>query len=247
MASSPPSTVLHGVPISQPVRAVLFAAAYKGLALELKHTMPGRKGPKGTKSLEFAAINSWGATVPALTESSGDGSIWSLSESGAILTYLADKHGWEDLYPVEHHARAVVDRYLHWHHRNTREITIWLFAPAVRADMPVLPAAVHAGRKAVAGVFATIERNLVAAGTGFLCSGITGPTLADFACYAEVGQCGPDFGALWDFSELPATRAWMARMEALPGFEATHASLRKFAPRLREMVSAYDAAMGSKL
>ena len=52
------TTVLHGVPISQPVRAVLFAAAYKGLALELKPTMPGRKGPKGTKSadLEFSVF-----------------------------------------------------------------------------------------------------------------------------------------------------------------------------------------------
>ena len=249
------SVTLYGVPISQPVRAILFACAYKGLAVDLKPRMPGQKGAKGTQSAEFGAINPWGATVPAISEGEG-AAMWTLSESPAILAYLASKHGWDDLYPPEPRARAAVDRYLHWHHRGSREVTLALFAPAVRKDLQISPGAVAALRKNVAGIFATIEKNLAAAaaaaaaaggsGPTFLCGG-SQPTLADFCCFAELGQCKPEFGNLWDFSGLPATSALMAAMEALPGFEASHKPLKKFAPVLQKMVAKFNAKLEAKL
>ena len=138
---------------------------------------------------------------------------------------------------------------MHWHHRNTREVTLALFAPAVRKDLKISPGAVAALRKNVVGIFATIEKNLAAvaaaaggSGPAFLCGG-SQPTLADFCCFAELGQCKPEFGNLWDFSGLPATSAWMAAMEALPGFEASHKPLKKFAPVLQKMVAKFNAKM----
>ena len=91
-------------------------------------------------------------------------------------------------------------------------------------------------------------RLVAAGGSGptFLCGG-NQPTLADFCCFAELGQCKPEFGNLWDFSGLPATSAWMAAMEALPGFEASHKPLKKFAPVLQKMVAKFNAKLEAKL
>lgn len=62
-----------------------------------------------------------------------------IGEGAAILAYLATKYACEDLYPSDLRKRALVDEYLHWHHRNTRNITLAYFATVVRRDiqMPV--------------------------------------------------------------------------------------------------------------
>jgi glutathione S-transferase len=52
-----------------------------------------------------------------------------ISEAAAIMTYLSSKHGWTDMYPKELPKRALVDQYLHWHHSNTRKITVVFFRP----------------------------------------------------------------------------------------------------------------------
>ena len=46
-----------------------------------------------------------------------------LTESAAILSYLADTHRWGDLYPTDKAARAKVDEYLHWHHGGVRSFS----------------------------------------------------------------------------------------------------------------------------
>ena len=50
-------------------------------------------------------------------------------ESSAILTYLAVKYEWTDLYPTDLQTRSRIDQYLAWHHSNTRKITTDLFRP----------------------------------------------------------------------------------------------------------------------
>ncbi len=44
-------------------------------------------------------------------------------------------------------------RYLHWHHRNTREITLRLFAPLVRPDLKIPADEVARGPAVVSKVF----------------------------------------------------------------------------------------------
>ena len=85
-------------------------------------TMPGSNKEGGSRHPDFLAKFPMGI-VPSME----DGDV-RLSESHAILTYLGDKHGWE-MYPKDPVERARVQEYLHWHHRNTREITLALFAP----------------------------------------------------------------------------------------------------------------------
>ena len=61
-----------------------------------------------------------------------------LGESGAILTYLADKHQWHDLYgdpatDAGRKRRAKVDQYLHAHRRGARESFVHVI-PHMRKD-----------------------------------------------------------------------------------------------------------------
>jgi glutathione S-transferase len=125
--------VLYGVDGSQPVRSVKWLLEMKGLDYKYVETMPGSR--KGTRSPDFLARNPTGH-VPFLEDP--DAGV-ALSEGAAILAYIASKHGFHDLYPATATARVAIDEYLHWHHRNTRSVTIGFFAPLVRLDLK-LPA-----------------------------------------------------------------------------------------------------------
>ena len=94
-----------------PGRGVVFAA--EGKKFELQLVNPGGKGKNGTKTQKFLELNP-GGTIPVLED---DGFV--LAESNAIVTYLANKYQWTDLYPSEKdpRRRALVDWYLHYHHR----------------------------------------------------------------------------------------------------------------------------------
>jgi glutathione S-transferase len=65
--------------------------------------------------------------IPALESSCGA----HLTESAAILAFLADKHGWSDLYPTDITQRAKVNEYMHWHHNgvgNNTAILLFFFS-----------------------------------------------------------------------------------------------------------------------
>ena len=59
-------------------------------------------------------------------------------------TYLADKHGWSDLYPQDPLARARINEYLHFHHRNTR-YCLSPFATTARRYKPGIATRVAGG------------------------------------------------------------------------------------------------------
>lgn len=79
---------LYGVPLSQPVRAVVWPCLIKRVQFSFETAVPGMSGRIGTKGPDFRAKFPLG-TVPALL----DGDV-QLSESTAIATYLADKFKW---------------------------------------------------------------------------------------------------------------------------------------------------------
>ena len=75
------------------------------------------------KTDEFLRINPAGQ-VPAIKEENGN-DVWLLSESHAILRYLADSRQVADhWYPKDLKTRAMVDRYLDSHHQDMREKTL---------------------------------------------------------------------------------------------------------------------------
>jgi glutathione S-transferase len=204
-ASSQPLR-LHGVPFSQPVRAVIWLMLHKGLAFDLVPVSPGSKNDGGSRSPAYLARNPAG-TIPML------------GESHAILCYLANRHGWHDVYPTEPQARARVDWYLHYHHRNVREGSIGLVAPRIRKDLNFPEAVLQTAQAIFNRALRTLE-------TGWLAQSrfIAGDqvTLADFSAYAEIGQLQAGFLNLFDFTPHANLSRWLDAMRAVRGHDDAH-------------------------
>uniref|UniRef100_A0A6U8UKD7 Glutathione transferase n=1 Tax=Zooxanthella nutricula TaxID=1333877 RepID=A0A6U8UKD7_9DINO len=212
--------------ISQPARALAWACACEGTEVDEVTIMPG----KDTRSAEYRQRGPITA-VPRLEE---DGFV--LNESHAIMCYLGDRHGWK-LYPSDPQVRARVHQYMNWHHQNTRRITLALFAPVMRPDIPLPKETIDLWKKEISspqGTLNSIEQWLSA--SKWLCGDM--PTLADLSCYCEVGQCLDKYTGLFgihgiDLAPYPRLNAWLAECERLPGYEKSHAMLKDLAPKIK--------------
>ncbi|MEX6507225.1 glutathione S-transferase family protein [Jiella sp. M17.18] len=131
-----------------------------------------------------------------------------LSDSNAILTYLVERYGdsalWRGADPVE---KAQVQR---WLSIAAGEIAS---GPCAARLVTLFGADLdHEAAKAKAhALFAVMETHL--ADRDWLVS--DRPTLADIAGYSYIAHA-PEGGV--SLSPYPAIRAWLARIEALPGF-----------------------------
>ena len=99
---------IYGVPFSQPVRAVLWLLLMKRQTFELVMVNPGSSGENGSRHPDYLKMNPAG-TIPCLLEPDTG---FSVGESHAIMTYLADKYGWSDVYPEALQMRAKMNAYL---------------------------------------------------------------------------------------------------------------------------------------
>lgn len=211
---------LYGVPFSQPVRAVIWLLLYKGMPFELKMTNPGYAGEKGSRHPDFLAKNP-GGTIPCLEEPDTG---FVMAEGHAILCYLCNRHGWTDLYSEQPSERAIVDWYLHYHHRNLREASVALITPKVRKDLNIPKAMQEQSLKAV-------ERALLVLDQGWLADRqfLAGDALsiADFAAYMEIGQLQPCFTNLYDFSSLPNVGRWLTAMQQVKAHDQAHIALKE--------------------
>lgn len=171
--------------------------------LEIPHTLVDVDLPQGEhRQPAFLALNPLGQ-VPVLE----DGELV-LAESNAILVYLASRYapsaGWLPRDPVE---AALQQR---WFALSVSLLGTGGVASArYRAitGQPIDPAWQAAGHQ----VFARVEDQL--ARTAFLVA--DRPTLADLSFYGYTAQAPIGGIALDDY---PRLRAWLARIEALPGF-----------------------------
>ena len=96
--------IVYGVPFSQPVRSVLWLLLIKKMPFELKLINPGSSSEGGSRHPDYLKKFPTG-TIPSYEEPNSG---FFLSESHAILSYLCDKHGWQDFYPVNLEDRARV-------------------------------------------------------------------------------------------------------------------------------------------
>ena len=80
--------IVHGVPLSQPWRAVVWPLLIKRLPFTTVLAVPGGVGKVATSAPHFLAKFPTG-TVPAIEAPCGA----QLAEAAAILTFLADTHG----------------------------------------------------------------------------------------------------------------------------------------------------------
>lgn len=190
---------LHYFPLSGHAhRAQLFlgllGAPYEPVFVDLK------KGAQ--KSEAFLALNPFGQ-VPVLED--GETVI---PDSNAILVYLAKKYGRTDWLPETPAEAAAVQR---WLSVAAGQIA---FGPCAARLVTLFGAAFnHAEVVARAhAILKLVEETL--AGRDWLVGGKT-PTIADVALYSYIARA-PEGDV--DLSPYEKVRAWLKRVEALPGF-----------------------------
>ena len=189
---------LHGFALSGHAhRAALFASLI-GADVEVVET-DLRRGAH--KRPEFLALNPFGQ-VPVLVD--GETVV---PDSNAILVYLAKKLGRTDWLPEDPAGAAEVQR---WLSVAAGQIA---FGPAAARLVTVFGAKLDAA-EAIAraeAVLAHVEKRLT--GRDWLAA--DRPTIADVALYSYVARA-PEGNV--DLAPFPAVRAWLGRVEALPGF-----------------------------
>lgn len=213
-----PAPILYGVPFSQPVRAVMWLMLHHDAPFEMVLINPGSKGENGTRHPDYLAKNPAG-TIPMIEDPSTG---FVLAEAHAILTYLCNRNGWTDVYPVDPEARARIDWYLHFHHRNVREASLGLVAPRIRKDLEIPEAMQTAARSTLTRALEGIEAGWLGE-SGYLVGDT--PTLADFAAYVEIGQLRPEYTNVFDFSAFPRVRRWLDAMQEVKGHDDVHVVL----------------------
>lgn len=191
---------IHHVPLSGHAhRAVLFASllGLKPELVEVDLAAGAHKQP------EFLALNPFGQ-VPVLED---DGVV--VADSNAILVYLAKKTGRTDWLPENPAGAAAVQR---WLSVAAGELA---YGPCAARLITVFGADFNAEEVIARAhvLLARLERHL--SGRQWLAA--DHPTIADVALYSYLARA-PEGNV--DLSAYGQVRAFLARIEALPGFVA---------------------------
>ncbi len=200
---------LYHNPLSPNVRRVRLTAAVLGLKLD-EHVVDFAKGEH--KSAAYLAINPNGA-VPTLVD--GD---FALSESRAIMQYLAAQKPESGLLPRDEKARADVTRWQFW------DAAHWSPALAAIAFERILKAMMNLGapdmakiednlksfRRFGAVLNARLDGKQYVVGNALTVADLT---LASSLMYAKQAEI--------PVAEFPNVEAWFGRITALDGWKAT--------------------------
>src|SRR5688572_28084138 len=156
-----------------------------------------------------------------------------LTESSAIMKYIADKSG-TPLYPKDVQKRARVNERMDWFNTNFyREIGYHLVYPQVyphhaRQTEEITKATAEWGKQKVAPAFEVLD-TWVLGNNPFTCG--ADMTIADIFG-AQLVSCGELVGV--DLSPYPNVSRWMTKMKALPEWSAVNAIHDAFAASLKE-------------
>jgi glutathione S-transferase len=206
---------IHGVPLSQAVRAVLWVLFNKELPFELVLTVPGSKAENGTRHPDY--LNKFpNGTIPALEDPQTG---FLLAESHAIMCYLCNKYEWVDLYPKGHEERAKIDDFLHYHHRNIKEASLAYFAPMARPDLGLTDDVINMAKRLFKNGLNALETQWLKK-NNYICGDKA--TIADMAAYVEVGQLQSQFTNLFNFEPFPNINRWLERMTQMKGHDDVH-------------------------
>jgi glutathione S-transferase len=177
---------------------------------------------------EFLAINPNGM-VPVLED--GD---FRLTESSAIVKYLADKAG-SPAYPKDLRARARVNEMMDWFNSNLYKdlgyglVYAQAFPHHKRPSDVVQAGTLEWGKAKTQGWLKILDSSLIGPKNAFLCG--TQITLADYLG-AEMIAAGGLIRC--DYSAYPNIQRWMGNMKALPSWAKTHEAIEGFAASLAD-------------
>ena len=215
---------LYYHPISSTSRPVLLFAAETGLPLELQivDLFTGEHFQTA-----FEAINP-NHLVPVLED--GD---FRLTESSAILKYLAEKTG-SPLYPKELKARARVNERMDWVNTQlSRDLAYGCVYPQIfsfhkRRSDEAQAATLAWGQERARGWMKVLDAHILGANP-WLCG--DAPTIADyqassFVALAEIIGC--------DFTAYPNIQRWLGRMKALKSWKQVNEAIDGYAATLKD-------------
>ncbi len=202
MSPNNPSSplIIHDFEKSGHAHRVRLMASLLGLPVDLKHIdLVG--GEQQTE--EFLKLNPFGQ-VPVLED---DGNV--VRDSTSILIYLAKKYGGETWLPSDAVGAALVQRYL-----SIASNEIYR-GPCCARLVTVFNAELdHNACKEVAHkILAILDADLKK--KEFLAA--AHPTIADVACYSYIAHAPEGDVSLDEYKNI---KAWLKRIEALPGFVA---------------------------
>ena len=189
---------LHGFALSGHSHRVELFLALLGLPYE---SIPVDLAGGAHKQADFLALNSFGQ-VPVIQ----DGDV-TLADSNAILVYLATRYGNEQWLPRDPVGAARVQR---WLSVAAGQVA---FGPAAARLVTVfrVPHNHEEAKARAHGLFAVMETELRQ--TPFLAG--ASASIADIANYTYIAHAPEGEVSL---AAYPCLRAWLARVEALPGF-----------------------------
>jgi glutathione S-transferase len=204
---------LYYHPVSTTSRPLVLFAAENKVALDLQvvDLMTGEHYKP-----QYEAINP-NHLVPLLED--GD---FRLSESSAILKYMADKTD-SPLYPKDLQARARVNERMDWINTQlNRELCYGVVYPQVfphhkRPSEETQSATLQWGKERAQGWLKVLDESILGKDNKFLCGDTM--TIADyfgagFVSAGEIVGC--------DYAGYPNVQKWLARMKALKSWKQVH-------------------------
>lgn len=198
------SLILHEYAPSGNCYKIRLAAALTGTAIERRSydIMAGE-----TRTADFLAKVNANGRIPVLQDSERF-----LPESNAACFYLADGSA---LIPDDPFDRADMLRWMFWeqynHEPNIATVRFWMGWVGV-GNLDDLQRALLPGKRAAGVAALTLMDEHLAARDWFVGDA---PSLADICLYAYTHVAEEGGFALAPF---PAVRAWIARVEGLPGY-----------------------------
>ena len=217
-----------------------------GVKFEMQVTVPGMTSEIGTKHDEFLTLTPYRhSQIPLLVVDNKVG----IGQSMAIMAYLCDRHGKMDssnntlqLYaPPGSTERALIDSYMHWHHTNTRKLTIFLAAKA-RSDLNVTVG--DADHEMAKNVLATLDQGWLSySPASKFIAGSKHATIADILAYGELSALTMTNLLTVDPDAYPKLTSWMQEMSTLPYYEAAH----KVLTTLGDLSAESDIPLGQRL
>ena len=200
-------------PASTTCRIIMMLAAEEDIGIDFHHAAL-MKGEHRTP--EFKAINPNGL-VPTLDD---DGFL--LTESGAIVRYLADKTG-SDAYPRDLRERARVDEAIEWFYSNFYKdfgyglVYPQLFPHHKRPDENLQAGTIAWGSDRARHWLSILDTDMIGPEKKFLCGDRV--TIADYVG-AELVTVGELIHC--EFQDYPNVRRWIGNMKALKSWPEVH-------------------------
>jgi len=156
-----------------------------------------------------------------------------LTESSAILKYLADKTG-SALYPKDLQQRARVNERMDWINTQLcRDFAYGFIYPQIfpshkRPSDEAQQATLKWGQERAQGWMKVLNDSLLGPGNAYVCGDAM--TIADFyaAAFVALGELtGSSYAA------YPNIRRWLDRMKALPSWQQVNAAIDGYAASLK--------------